>query len=195
MFESVRAFTSTTNVYPFTDFSDEWVELVGLPKAQLLEEPTLPVVHEERQHWRDHGHGLYVAGNVVHVQPNLVLATGEVVQYRMVMVPLIGADGKVESWSNYVAPLHLRTSVPLELVDALDSRIEGRHVRAARAFLGWSMADLAGASGLSLSTVRRIEDGADQPSMRSVRTAVSVLRRHGVRFSLMDDATIALSKA
>ncbi len=40
--------------------------------------------------------------------------------------------------------------------------IEAAQVRAARALIGWSQAELANASGLSLSIVERFESGASE---------------------------------
>ena len=194
IFETLKAFTSTTTTYPYTDFSDEFVELVGIPKDELLEDPMLSVHEDERRHWQAHGHEQYVTGQIVHTSPRLILADREVVQYRMVMVPMRNAEGRIEGWSNFVAPLHLRSPFSPDMTDALERQIEGRHIRAGRALLDWTMADLAKASALSISTVRRIEDDADARPQRSARGLIESLRRHGVRFTITDDGSIVLSK-
>lgn len=198
IFEQVGAFTSSSRVYPYTDFSEEWLELVGLPKAELLGEPTLPVLKDERARWREHGRALYLTKQVVHTQPRLVLASGEVVPYRFVMVPMRDASGAVESWTNYVAPLSLsgHTAGPMldPVREGLEQLVAGPHLRAGRALLGWSMQQLAGASGLSFSTVRRLEDGEGATSGRARAAAVAALRTHGIVFTLADDGAIALSR-
>ncbi|WP_246154707.1 helix-turn-helix domain-containing protein [Methylobacterium oryzihabitans] len=64
--------------------------------------------------------------------------------------------------------------------------IRGRHIRAARGLLDWSMHDLAHASGLSLSTIRRLENDEVVPeTSRSHGTAVAALRRAGIEFALV----------
>jgi PAS domain-containing protein len=202
IFDQVRAFTSSSRVYPYTDFSDEWLELVGLPKAELLGEPTLPVVKAERARWRDHGRAQYLSRQVVHVQPRLVLAGGEIVPYRFVMVPMRDAAGGVESWTNYVAPLVLsgHAAGPLTepisgpVREGLDQLLSSAHLRAGRALLGWSMQQLAGASGLSFSTVRRLEEGEGAASGRARAAAAAALRMHGIVFTLTEEGSIALSR-
>lgn len=194
IFEQVRAFTSSSRVYPYTDFSEEWLELVGLPKAELLGEPTRPVVADERTRWRDHGRALYLAKQVVHTQPRLVLASGEIVPYRFVMVPMRDAAGAVESWTNYVAPIQLAGSATGQVREGLDQLVTGAHLRAGRALLDWSMQQLAGASGLSFSTIRRLEDGEGGTSGRAQAAAVTALRAHGIVFTLTEDGAIALSR-
>lgn len=194
LFEQTRAFTSVTAVYPYTDFSPEWLELVGLPRQALLEEPTLPVLKEERARWRDHGRELYLTRQVVHTRPRLILASGEIVPYRMVMVPMRNASGADEGWVNYIAPLHLDGAVPRVMRESLEQLVRGIHLRAGRALLDWSMQQLAEAAGLSFSTVRRLEDEDVSASRRALQAAMRALRTHGIVFSFMDDGTIALGK-
>ncbi|MDN3626410.1 PAS domain-containing protein [Methylobacterium isbiliense] len=76
----------------------------------------------------------------------------------------------------------------------LGACIEGHHLRAARALLDWSMADLAKASGLSLSTVRRLDEGIEGPASRSRRAAIAALQEAGIVFSLLD-STIVVGRA
>ena len=73
LFEQARCFVSSTRCYPFTDFSAEYVALTGLPKEQLLEEPTRPVLVDERRHWREYGRALYLGNQIVHVTPRITL--------------------------------------------------------------------------------------------------------------------------
>lgn len=71
--------------------------------------------------------------------------------------------------------------------------VDGPHLRAARAMLGWSQSDLARVSGLSLSTIRRLEDDTQAASIRNHRSAIDTLRTSGIRFLLLDDGTVALA--
>lgn len=69
--------------------------------------------------------------------------------------------------------------------------------RAARALLGWSQADLANASRVSISTIRDYETGKRQPianNLAAIRTALEVAgvqfvddgERRGVTISALD---------
>ncbi|GJD48575.1 hypothetical protein OPKNFCMD_1297 [Methylobacterium crusticola] len=77
----------------------------------------------------------------------------------------------------------------------LDQAIAGHHLRAARALLDWSMADLARASAVSLSTVRRLEEDTEGPgSARSRRALLAALRAAGIVFTLTEGATLVVGK-
>ncbi|MDB5647227.1 PAS domain-containing protein [Methylobacterium sp.] len=195
IFERVRAFTSTTAIYPFRAFSAEWLELVGLPEEELLEEPTRPVLPSERRHWRDYGRELYLTQNMVHTTPALKLANGETVRYRMVMIPILDAQGAFECWTNYIGPVDVPARASGPLLQGLEQRVEGRHIRAARALLDWSMTDLSEASGLSFSTVRRLEGDSAALAPSSRHRALAALRAAGIAFSLTQGSTIAVGKA
>jgi transcriptional regulator with XRE-family HTH domain len=60
-------------------------------------------------------------------------------------------------------------------------KIESAQIRAARALLNWSGQQLAGASGVSLATIRRAEKRSDASPLvaRALREA---LERAGVQF-------------
>ncbi|BCM86787.1 hypothetical protein [Methylobacterium indicum] len=57
------------------------------------------------------------------------------------------------------------------------------------------MAQLAAASGPSLSTVRAIEDGAEARKAGSRIKTLAALRAAGIRFVATDDGRVAVSKA
>lgn len=75
-----------------------------------------------------------------------------------------------------------------------DAMLRGHHVRAGRALLDWSMSDLADASGLSLSTVRRLEQGAEGVLTRNRRSAALALQAAGVGFLSLGNGAVAVVK-
>ncbi|WP_162560487.1 hypothetical protein [Methylobacterium durans] len=56
------------------------------------------------------------------------------------------------------------------------------------------MMDFAKASGLSFSTIRRLEENNEAAAANSRRMAIAALRRAGIRFTLMDGSTIAVAR-
>ncbi|MER2269471.1 hypothetical protein [Methylobacterium oxalidis] len=56
------------------------------------------------------------------------------------------------------------------------------------------MMDLARASDLSFSTVRRLEEDGENTAARSRHIAVAALRAAGIRFALIGGGTTALAK-
>ncbi len=68
------------------------------------------------------------------------------------------------------------------------SEIRAAHIRAARALLDWSIEDLANRSGISISSIRRLESG-ETSSIRE-RTLVAIeaaLTTNGVIFEKRGD--------
>jgi transcriptional regulator with XRE-family HTH domain len=55
-------------------------------------------------------------------------------------------------------------------------------VRAARAFLGWTQADLGEAAGLSLQTIRNFETGSFPLSSASLAAVRKAFKKAGVEF-------------
>lgn len=68
--------------------------------------------------------------------------------------------------------------------------VTAAQIRAARALLGWSGADLAQAAGLSLQTIRRMESelGPGRSSAANVDAVQRALETKGVVFLSPDDA-------
>ncbi|MBX4876645.1 helix-turn-helix transcriptional regulator [Rhizobium bangladeshense] len=63
--------------------------------------------------------------------------------------------------------------------------LQANQIRAARALLNWSQTELVEKSGLSLTTVRRMEDekiGPERSSAGNVATVTKVLEEAGVLF-------------
>jgi transcriptional regulator with XRE-family HTH domain len=73
--------------------------------------------------------------------------------------------------------------------------IAGYHVRAARAILNWSVRDLAEASGVSSSTIRRIEDDKGIPENRDLSKLQNIretLETARIEFTPAPDGKVGL---
>lgn len=91
------------------------------------------------------------------------------------------------------APNDLMQEAPGPFV--LEQAIHGYHLRAARALLDWPMPILAKSSTLSVSTVKRLEDGRDAHPVRSRRKAILALHAAGIRFILLEDGAVAVARS
>ena len=83
-------------------------------------------------------------------------------------------------------------------IDVLLDRIEhlflGKHLRASRGFLDWSRSELSTICGLSVSTIRRLEDDDAFVSRKLLRVAMATFRAHGIIFSVTDDGILAVGR-
>jgi DNA-binding XRE family transcriptional regulator len=119
--------------------------------------------------------------------------------FRSRSAPVLRADGSVAEWIGISEPLAASPAaadrngeagtrpVPAALGPQL---VSGAQVRAARAIVNWSVRDLAEASGVSSSTIRRIEEDAGFPETRDARKLEVIrttLENAGVEFLLAVD--------
>lgn len=126
----------------------------------------------------------------------LVRKAGDVdILCQAIEVPVREDDGRIREWSGLIVPARSSDRLPPAIVTGLEEAVQGHQLRAARALLGWSMTDLARVSGLSLSSVRRLEEDPAHCSGRVRSRAFSVLRGGGIRFIAMEDGSIALARA
>ena len=69
--------------------------------------------------------------------------------------------------------------------------MEGRQIRAARALLGWSQADLCAAANISRPTLNDLENETGDPRRSSMTAVESAFRKHGVIF-IDDGASVGV---
>ncbi|MGV7030316.1 PAS domain-containing protein [Methylobacterium symbioticum] len=179
------------------EFPDSVSEVHGLDHDEICLDPFLMVIPEERERFRVHAwetdsRRLNFQG-LVHER----LTNGDIRHFRIVAAAVWGLEGTYLGRTGLKYPVEKpeRAQVSDRLRIALEQSVQGHHLRAARALLDWSMAALAGASGLSLSTVRRLEEDGAPQSDRSRHRAIEALRAGGVRFLSMDDGTVAVARA
>ena len=111
--------------------------------------------------------------------------------YRRILAraaPVKDRSGTVLEWQGVTLPLD---AVPgQETRDREDAELPaltGAQIRGARGLLDWSLAQLATASGVSVSTIKRMEDGSESSTRPSKSDAVRrALQAHGVAFRTID---------
>jgi predicted transcriptional regulator len=74
--------------------------------------------------------------------------------------------------------------------------ITGRHIRAARALVGWAQSDLSRKSKVALRTILRMEgfDGAVSARTETLNRVVLALEKAGVEFLNDDQPGVRLKK-
>ncbi|MFE1602987.1 PAS domain-containing protein [Methylobacterium sp. ID0610] len=176
--------------------SRELLGLTGITQEEYLADWARIVVARDRNFMRQHTRSQIEAERPFRNKATILLACGGEGQFEGFFVPLRSASGAVEMWAaagHRIGGLGIAAEGLLR--QGLEQAVEGRHLRAARALLDWSMSDLAKASGLSLSTVRRLEENGEAVASPSRHRAIAALRQAGVRFSLTETGAIAISVA
>src|SRR4051812_6275954 len=187
LFEAVRSFEFSSSVDGRFNFPQELFSLTGLPADEIADNPYLAIAAQEREHWRGHCLAARSAGSVHIVTPMVPLVAGGQGRFMVVTAPVLDTQGRIAEWSSLSQPLAAGSlAVSGALRAGLERAVRGHHLRAGRALLDWSMRDMARASGLSLSTVRRLEENAEAPAARSRHVAIAALRASGIGFRLMD---------
>jgi DNA-binding Xre family transcriptional regulator len=115
-------------------------------------------------------------------------------------VPIAAEDGSIREWigtctrvRNPTLQRDASNGGTEPIADQADENpIAAWQVRAARAIVRWSAGELAAASGVSLSTVRRIEEGHGT-NVRLLAAVRSTLEQAGVQFHVAPDGTRGVS--
>ena len=113
-------------------------------------------------------------------------------------MPVKDRNGELREWSGVTILMPIEQPTRLEAAaskSAAPPPLTGPHIRAARSFLGWTAVKLAKLSGLSLSTIRRIEDSPGIPSVRdgAIVATRSALERGGIIFWTIARDQVAIS--
>lgn len=97
-----------------------------------------------------------------------------------------GPDGAVREWFGLVL------AVPDDARDAVPDAAIGPLIRGGRAVLGWSIQDLAAASGVSGSSVRRMEEFGEGPRPKIRQAVRQAFEGAGIQFSALGADRVAI---
>jgi PAS domain S-box-containing protein len=109
-------------------------------------------------------------------------------RFQTKIVPVMDGDGIVQEWHGISWLVDdAQTNAGTATV------LESAHLRAARALLDWSAQDLASASDVSFSTVRRMEVDTSTVKADSVEKVRKTLESHGVQFRLTQQGHVSVA--
>jgi PAS domain S-box-containing protein len=163
----------------------DWCELTGLTAAQAEGDGWADALHPEDKdkilaEWAD---------ALANPRPYSVIyrarfADGEYHWINARALHVLRANGDVQNWHGLCFDLGPCRQSQIKAAFATIDDIAARHLRAARAMLGVSIVELAAASNISSSTIRRIE--ADDTSVKTRRSIlerlVATYLAHGIVF-------------
>lgn len=114
---------------------------------------------------------------------------GRYVQARSHALPIRDASGTVSGWIGVTTFLAPPDTANRPLPDASDGHLlTAVQVRGARGLLDWTARELAERSGVSYSTVRRVETrGPRTVRDENLRVVRTTFERHGVEFIVLAD--------
>ncbi|WP_191970084.1 PAS domain-containing protein [Methylobacterium planeticum] len=171
-----------------------WCELTGIAPEDLQRDWHAPI--EDRAAILQKFAEARERGEASSLDFAAKLADGNRVALRALMVPVSNGGGPVREWTGLTFPPTSATPEPKRqpLAPGNEQLVRGLHLRAARGLLDWTLSDLAEASKLSLSTIRRLEEDADGPLARSRHAVVQALRQAGIAFTIVEGTTLAVAK-
>jgi PAS domain S-box-containing protein len=186
-----------------------WEALTGQSPAAAADFGWLDMIHgEDRERVRAAWLLAIERRAPMDVTYRLRLADGHYSWQHSRTAPVFDREGALREWTGIgmpVDPGDVRTrrsvepGVEVVLSRPAPVRLSGAIVRAARALVGWSVDGLAKASGVSVSTLRRIEETEEGGPRRAaaLEAIQTALEDAGVTFvrSIDGEAYLRLSKA
>lgn len=174
----------------------EWREFTGLTADQIRGWGWLNAIHPaDRERTRDTLEKVIDERACQKFDCRVRGRDGSYHWMRIRVAPVLAPDGTCREW---IGACHKPKVVRLEASrvstdasqdahqDPAAHRLMPWQIRAARAILGWSARELGEAAGVSLSTIRRIEEAQSHDS-RMLAAVRSALEHAGIEFSMLPD--------
>lgn len=122
----------------------------------------------------------------IHFRARIRQDSGRYAEYETRALPCIDDDGEVVEWHGCSLPV---TNAAMQDTQTLTSA----QIRAARAMIDWSGPNLAVRSGVSFSTIKRMEKSEGLVKPESIRRVRRTLEDAGIRFGTGDgEISVAL---
>ncbi|MGU3480141.1 PAS domain-containing protein [Methylobacterium sp. D48H] len=163
--------------------SSTWQALTGQSGSEMRGKGWLSAIHsEDRARTEVAWRAAVAQATPYKVEHRVVCADGRTAWFSSHAEALHCDDGTVREWIGFmllIAPgARLATMETNPTLPALN----GTLVRSARALLNWTVSDLAAAAGVSVSSVRRIEEGRETVQPRTWEALRQALEAAGVDF-------------
>ena len=169
-----------------------WCSLTGMSPEHCAGQGWLDAVHpnDRDRVWRAYRTALAKV-ELYNVDFRVMTREGVYRWYNARSAPVRDASGAVREWQGVLFPIDddHRPVVGDAGGDEVAS-LTGAQIRGARGLLDWSLAQLAAASGVSVSTIKRMEDGSEGSIRASKSEAVRrALQNGGVSFRAVHGST------
>ena len=169
-----------------------WCDLTGMQPQHCGGWGWLDAVHpNDRDRARNAYSTALAQGGVYNVDYRVMTRDGTYRWFNARSAPVRDTTGTIREWQGVLLPIdgHQRP-VAGDPGDDEVLTLTGAQIRGARGLLDWSLAQLAAASGVSVSTIKRMEDGSEGSTRASKSEAVRrALQNGGVSFRVLDGTT------
>jgi PAS domain-containing protein len=173
---------ATTDGLPI--YSQGWAALTGRLEIHVANGSWMDVIHPEDRQRVAAGWGQSVRTlSPFMINLRLRRVTGEYEWYHARAVPIIKKGGRSHDWLGIImlhADLNTWSGTSTDDIPELTPM----QIRAARAMLQWTLGDLSDLSGISVSSIRRIEAEGERATRPASLNAIrKVFEDHGLSFS------------
>ncbi|MGV3551030.1 PAS domain-containing protein [Rhizobium sp.] len=169
----------------------EWSRMTGETAEQAKDWNTLAAIHPEdragfRAAWKTGIIGRMPLTYRVRVRQR----SGKYLGFENRALPILDDDGAIVEWHGFSFPIAAPSTG-----DAMQEtqRLTSAQIRAARALIDWSGPDLAERSGISFSTIKRMEKSEELVKLDSVKRVRATLEAAGVRFSSGTEGDVSVT--
>ncbi|MFK0335347.1 PAS domain-containing protein [Rhizobium sp. NPDC090275] len=165
----------------------DWTSLTGETAAQAHDWASLSAIHpDDREKFRENWRRAISSKEEYSSKFRVLAKTGRYVQMASRAMPLVNASGAIDQWVGY--SVIAETSLPEVGAACLCSA----QIRAARGFLDWTAQQLAEFSGVSFSTIRRMEASHASVRADSVQQVRATFEKRGIVFVAGDDGLVSI---
>lgn len=167
----------------------DWIRCTGETPEQARDWDTLAPIHpDDREEFRAAWQKGISQCVPISYQLRIRDRSGKYTSYQTRAIPVEDDAGQIIEWHGHSMPL--ADSMPFAA-----QRLTSAQIRAARALLDWSGPDLADHSGISFSTIKRMEKSEDLVKADSVKRVRATLEDAGIRFASGADGEIWVALA
>ncbi len=160
--------------------SGAWRRKTGQTASEVSGWGRLDAVHpDDRAYVREAWRNAVARGDRYSARYRLRRPDGTYTAVHSRGLPVKAGSGEIEWWHGVCGADELLTDTAAETPTGLS----GEQVRAARGFMAWSITDLSRHSGVSVSSIRRLEsEGSDAVTNATWLAIADAFSRHGVEF-------------
>jgi PAS domain S-box-containing protein len=156
LIEASSAVMWTLNADGYPGDRRGWAKLTGQTLAETQNSGWLDAIHpDDRNRIKDIWNSAVESRTPYKAEYRLRTADGAYRWFRAHAVPVLNKDKSVREWLAACFDVHVEKTTSLVLGD---NRITGAQIRAARGILNWSIRDIAEATTISGSSIRRLEE-------------------------------------